>query len=190
MLQNFSVEIKYHRWWDWSHRGTKYYKMSLWEKIPPLLHCSCRPAGAAGAAPCHHRNLDISARSPNLWKPPLSVWSCQSRQHFSGQQRPRDFRLRPQSQHIVISSVPPRGTQHIQHKRPSRSRRRPFGVPSPCRKNEQENCRFPWDWQPRRTPTSPPAAGKLARAPIAQRFVECAPTCTLARPIPFQHIPP
>ena len=75
-------------------------------------------------------------------------------------------------------------------KRPARSRRRPFGVPSPCRKNEQENCRFPWDWQPRRPPTSPPAAGKLARAPIAQRFVECAPTCTLARPIPFQHIPP
>ena len=39
-------------------------------------------------------------------------------------------------------------------KRPARSRRRPFGVPSPCRKNEQENCRFTWDWQPRRPPAS------------------------------------
>ena len=29
-------------------------------------------------------------------------------------QRPRDFRLRPQSQRIALSSVPPRGTQHIQ----------------------------------------------------------------------------
>jgi hypothetical protein len=29
-------------------------------------------------------------------------------------QRPRDFRLQPQSQRIALSSVPPRGTQHIQ----------------------------------------------------------------------------
>ena len=32
MLQNVCGK-KSHRWWDWSHRGTKCYKMSLWEKI-------------------------------------------------------------------------------------------------------------------------------------------------------------
>jgi hypothetical protein len=135
---------------------------------------------------CNHCNLDISASSPKLWKPPLSAWSCRSQQQLSGQQRPRDFRLRPQSQRMALSSVPP--AVPVTHtnisKRPSRSRRRPFRVPSPCRKNEQENCRFPWDWQPRRPSASPPAAGKLARSSVAQHFVECAPTRTLARPNP------
>jgi len=61
----------------------------------------------------------------------------------------------------------PSGSSHTTStisKRPARSRRRLFGVPSPCRKNEQENCKFPWDWQPRRPPFSPPAAGKRARS--------------------------
>ena len=185
MLQNFSVEIKYHRWWDWSHRGTKYYKMSLWEKIPPLLHCSCRPAGAAGAAPCHHSNIDISARSPNLWKPPLSAWSCRSRQphsRLSGQQRPRNSRLRPQSQRIALSSALLAALTIS--KRPASSRRRPFGVPSPCGKNGQENCRFPWDWQPRRPPASPQAAGKRARSRHQALHRASARARTRARPAP------
>jgi hypothetical protein len=29
MLQNFNVGNKSHRWWDWSHCGTKCYKMSM-----------------------------------------------------------------------------------------------------------------------------------------------------------------
>ena len=42
---------------------------------------------------------------------------------------------------------PPRSTHHIQAPSPLA---RPFGVPSPCGKNKQENCWFPWEWQPRR----------------------------------------
>ena len=37
-----------------------------------LSHCSSAPAPRA--SPCHHSNLDISAKSPKLWKPPLSAW--------------------------------------------------------------------------------------------------------------------
>ena len=64
-------------------------------------------------------------------------------------------------------------------------RRRPFGIPSPCRKNEQENCRFTWDWQPRRPPASPPAAGKRTHShhPTRITFVARAPRAhTRARP--------
>ena len=49
---------------------------------------------------------------------------------------------------------PPRSTHHIQAPSPLA---RPFGVPSPCGKNKQENCWFPWEWQPRRP-------GKRARS--------------------------
>ena len=103
--------------------GTKCYKMSMsicGKKFHRYSHCSCRsaappaPAPAPRASPCHHSNLDISANSPKLWKPPLSAWSCRSWQQLSGQQSPRDFRLRPQYQHIALSSVPPCGTQHHQ----------------------------------------------------------------------------
>ena len=132
-------------------------------------HCKFRhtaerraPAPALRASPCNHSNLDISANSPKLRKPPSSAWSCRSRQPHSRQQRPRNFRLRPQSQRIALSSALPAALTIS--KRPARSRRRPFGVPSPCGKNGQENCRFPWDWQLRRPPASPPAAGKRARS--------------------------
>ena len=50
-------------------------------------------------------------------------------------------------------------------RRPARSRRRPFGVPSPCRKNEQEHCMFTREWRPRRPPASPLAAGESFPAP-------------------------
>ena len=119
------------------------------------------PARRRGASPCNHSNPDISAHPPELRTPPLSPWSYRSRQHYSRQHRPHNLRLRPQSQHIAQSSaLPPAPTIS---KRPARSRRRPFGVPSPCRKNEQENCRFTWDWQPRRPPAFSP--GKLSRRP-------------------------
>ena len=72
-------------------------------------------------------------------------------------------------------------------KRPARLRRRPFGVPSPCRKNEQENCRFIWDWRPRRPPAFSPATGKLPRAPITQHNTKRAPS--RAQPHP-NHPPP
>ena len=39
-----------HRWWDQSHRGTKCYKMSLWEKIPLFMASSAAPADAARLA--------------------------------------------------------------------------------------------------------------------------------------------
>ena len=120
------------------------------------------PAPALRASPCNHSNLDISANSPKLRNPPSSAWSCRSRQPHSRQQRPRNFRLRPQSQRIALSSALPAALTIS--KRPARSRRRPFGVPSPCGKNGQENFRFPWDWQLRRPPASPPAAGKRARS--------------------------
>ena len=123
---------------DWSDRGTECYKISMWEINPTaggtgptvgpnvtkcqcpyvgknstaLSHCSSAPAPRA--SPCHHSNLDISANSPKLRKPPLSAWSCRSWQQLSGQQSPRDFRLRPQYQHIALSSVPPCGIQHHQ----------------------------------------------------------------------------
>jgi hypothetical protein len=150
-----------HRWWDWSHRGTKCYKMSLWKN--PVVHAApAAPPPAPRASPCNHSNFDISANSPKLRKPPPSAWSCRSRQSHSRQQRPRNFRLRPQSQRIALSSALPAALTIS--KRPARSRRRPFGVPSPCGKNGQEICRFPWDWQLRRPPASPPAAGKRARS--------------------------
>ena len=130
-------------------------------------HCKFRHRRNAGtcplrASPCNHSNLNISATLPELRKPPLSAWSCRSRQQHPRQQRPRNFRLWPQSQSIALSSALPAALTIS--KRPARSRRRPFGVPSPCGKNGQEHCRFPWDWQLRRPPASPPAAGKRARS--------------------------
>jgi hypothetical protein len=98
--------------------------MSLWEKIPPLLALFmplCCPAGAgAGAArlalpPQQPRYLgefaetvETSAISLELPISATTFWAALP------QQRPRDFRLRPQYLHIALSSVPPRGTQHIQ----------------------------------------------------------------------------
>ena len=138
------------------------------------------PAPALRASPCNHSNLDISANSPKLRNPPPSAWSCRSRQPHSSQQRPRNFRLRPQSQRIALSSALPAALTIS--KRPARSRRRPFGVPSPCGKNGQENFRFPWDWQLRRPPASPPAAGKRARSRHPALHRASARARTRARP--------
>jgi hypothetical protein len=94
--------------------------MSLWEKIPPLLALFmplCCPAGAARLAlpPQQPRYLgefaetvETPAISLELPISATTLWAALP------QQRPGDFRLRPQYQHIALSSVPPRGTQHIQ----------------------------------------------------------------------------
>ena len=105
---------------DWSHCGTKCHKMSLWEKIPSLLALFmplCCPAGAARLAlpPQQPRYLgkvaetvETPAISLELTISATALWAALP------QQRPRKFRLRLQYQHIALSSVPPRGTQHIQ----------------------------------------------------------------------------
>ena len=144
-----------------------------------------------GASPCNCSNPDISGNPPKLRTPPLSPWSCRSRQHHSRQQRPNDFRLRPQSQRIALSiALPPAPTIS---NRPARSRRRPFGVPSPCRKNEQENCRFTWDWQPRQPPAFSPTTGKLSRPPSPSTSPRGRPRAPNRTPIspqsPSAHIP-
>ena len=83
--------------------------------------------------------------------------------NFPGSNPPSKFHRRLQS--------PPRALSGVSHAapsislRPARSHRRPFGASSPCRKNEQENCMFTWEWRPRRLPASPPAAGESFPAP-------------------------
>ena len=37
--------------------------------------------------------------------------------------------------------------------------------PHPAERTFKKKCRFTWDWQPQRPPSSPPAAGKLERPP-------------------------
>jgi hypothetical protein len=76
----------------------------------------------------------------------------------------------PSKFHRLLQS-PPRALSGVSHAapsispRPARSHRRSFGASSPCRKNEQENCMFTWEWRPRRPPASPPAAGESFPAP-------------------------
>jgi hypothetical protein len=94
---------KSHRWWDWSHRGTKCYKMSLWEKIQ--LFMPARHTGTADAARLALQPQQpqyISANLPKLRKLPTSAWSRRSRQQHSRQQRPCNFCLRPH--HIQVPS--------------------------------------------------------------------------------------
>jgi len=55
---------------------------------------------------------------------------------------------------------PCRGIHHIQA--PSPLAQASVGVLSLCGKNEQENFRFLWNWQPRRPPASLSAAGRRA----------------------------
>jgi hypothetical protein len=145
-------------------------------------HCKFRHRRNAGtcplrASPCNHSNLDISANSPKLRKPPPSASSCRSRQQHPRQQRPRNFRLRPQSQRIALSSALPAALTIS--KRPARSRKMD-------KKTSGSHGTGSLDGLP------PLLRQKVSsRAPpIAQHFVECAPTRTLARPTPHQHIPP
>ena len=128
------------------------------------------------ASPCNHSNLDISANSPKLRKPPPSASSCRSRQQHPRQQRPRNFRLRPQSQRIALSSALPAALTIS--KRPARSRKMDKKTSGSHGTGSLNGL--------------PPLLRQQvsSRPPIAQHFVECVPTRTLARPTPHQHIPP
>jgi hypothetical protein len=108
------------------------------------------------------RQSNISAHPPEPRKPPPSAWSCWYQLQLSRQQRPINFRLQLRFQNLTRSSDSHAASNPS--KRPARSRRRPFGIPSPYRKNDKENCRFTRDWQSRRPPASPSAAGKLSRS--------------------------
>ena len=84
----------------------------------------------------------------------------------------------------AISHRAPSGASHTTsntYQRPVRSRWRPFGVPSPCRKNEQDNCRFTWDWQPQRLPASFP------RQQVSSRARRSHSTSSSERPHAYTH---
>ena len=115
MLQNFNVGNKSHRWWDWSHCGTKCYKMSM-SICGKKFHRSLALFIGAGAArlalppqePRYLGEIAESVETPAIsLELPISATTLWT-------ERPRDFRLRPQYQHIALSSVPPCGTQHHQ----------------------------------------------------------------------------
>lgn len=147
-------------------------------------HCKFRHRRNAGtcplrASPCNHSNLDISANSPKLRIPPPSASSCRSRQQHPRQQRPRNFRLRPQSQRIALSSALP--TALTISKRPARSRVRSESLHPAERTNKKT--------------AGSHGNGSLddqvsARAPITQHFIARAPARAHARAQqPPSHLP-
>ena len=123
MLQNVCGK-KSHRWWDWSHRGTKCYKMSLWEKIllfimppphPPARAPRLRPRGTG-----NHSKLHISASPPKLQNPPPPAWSCCSQLPLSGQQSPSKLHRQTQSPLIAMPTSPSPHT-HARKSQPNRA---------------------------------------------------------------------
>ncbi len=116
------------------------------------------PAVPQPCVPRQHSKLNTSANPPRPRKPPPTAWSYRSQLQLSGQQP------LPASS-ICCCNLRPERCPASPTQRPARSHRRSFGASSPCRKNEQENCMFTWEWRPRRPPASPPAAGESFPAP-------------------------
>jgi hypothetical protein len=140
--------------------------------VTRLASCPTPPHGghtALRASPCNHDNLDISANAPKLPKPPPSVCSCRSPAAAPA---------------AAIPHGAPSGSSHTTStisKRPARSRRRPFGVPSPCRRTNQKTA---GSHGTSSLDDHPPLLRQQvsARAPITQHYRASARARTRARP--------
>ena len=102
--------------WDWSRRGTKCYKMSLWEKIPLFMptrrtrRCRASPAAARHRQPQQTPYLGESAETPESAATSLELL-------FSATTlRPAIFQQVPSATVILAQSAfrrLPRSVQHI-----------------------------------------------------------------------------
>ena len=179
MLQNVCGK-KSHRWWDWSHRGTKCYKMSVWEKILLFMPPPHPPAPRASPAAARHRQpqqtpyLGESAETPESAATSLELlFSATTLRAAIPQQAPSaDAIPTHRDAHVSIAPHPRKEipTQSSQLAAPALSRTSQ-GIFRSCirlgGKKSQETTQPPPSnrafWCPRRAPKTRKGAPRPAR---------------------------